>query len=83
MTDDAKLEKLYAEMARLQDIIDQQNLWELDRQIEVAMTVMNLPPGDADVTRLYGGERRRVALCKLLIEHLICCYWTNDEPLGC
>ena len=68
VTDDAKLEKLYAEMARLQDIIDQQNLWELDRQIEVAMTVMNLPPGDADVTRLSGGERRRVALCKLLIE---------------
>ena len=68
VTDDAKLEKLYAEMARLQDIIDQQNLWELDRQIEVAMTVMNLPPGDADVSRLSGGERRRVALCKLLIE---------------
>ncbi len=68
VTDDAKLEKLYAEMARLQDIIDQNNLWELDRQIEVAMSVMNLPPGDADVTKLSGGERRRVALCKLLIE---------------
>ncbi len=68
VTDDAKLEKLYAEMARLQDIIDQNNLWELDRQIDVAMSVMNLPPGDADVTKLSGGERRRVALCKLLIE---------------
>lgn len=68
VTDDAKLEKLYAEMARLQDIIDHNNLWELDRQIEVAMSVMNLPPGDADVTKLSGGERRRVALCKLLIE---------------
>ena len=68
VTDDAKLEKLYAEMARLQDIIDQNNLWELDRQIEMAMSVMNLPPGDADVGKLSGGERRRVALCKLLIE---------------
>lgn len=68
VTDDAKLQKLYDEMARLQDIIDSNNLWELDRQVEVAMTVMNLPPGDADVTKLSGGERRRVALCKLLIE---------------
>ncbi len=68
VTDDAKLQKLYDEMARLQDIIDSNNLWELDRQVEVAMTVMNLPPGDADVSKLSGGERRRVALCKLLIE---------------
>ncbi len=68
VTDDEKLQKLYDEMARLQDIIDSQNLWELDRQIEIAMTVMNLPPGDSDVSRLSGGERRRVALCKLLIE---------------
>ncbi len=68
VTDDDKLQKLYDEMARLQDIIDANNLWDLDRQVEVAMTVMNLPPGDADVTTLSGGERRRVALCKLLIE---------------
>jgi len=68
VTDENKLQKLYDEMARLQDIIDANNLWELDRQVEVAMNVMNLPPGDADVTRLSGGERRRVALCKLLIE---------------
>lgn len=68
VTDDDKLQKLYDEMARLQDVIDANNLWELDRQVEVAMTVMNLPPGDADVTKLSGGERRRVALCKLLIE---------------
>ncbi len=68
VTDEAKLQKLYDEMARLQDVIDSNNLWELDRQVEVAMTVMNLPPGDADVARLSGGERRRVALCKLLIE---------------
>ncbi len=68
VTDDAKLQKLYDEMAQLQDVIDTNNLWELDRTVELAMTVMNLPPGDADVTKLSGGERRRVALCKLLIE---------------
>jgi ATPase subunit of ABC transporter with duplicated ATPase domains len=68
VTDDVQMQKLYDEMARLQDIIDSNNLWELDRQVEVAMTVMNLPPGDADVSKLSGGERRRVALCKLLIE---------------
>ena len=68
VTDDAKLQKLYDEMAELQDVIDTNNLWELDRAVELAMTVMNLPPGDADVSKLSGGERRRVALCKLLIE---------------
>ncbi|GAB5406260.1 MAG: energy-dependent translational throttle protein EttA [Aureliella sp.] len=68
VTDEAKLAKLYDEMERLQNEIDTNNLWELDRQVEIAMTVMNLPPGDADVTKLSGGERRRVALCKLLIE---------------
>ena len=68
VTDETKLQKLYDEMERLQNEIDTNNLWELDRQVDVAMTVMNLPPGDADVTKLSGGERRRVALCKLLIE---------------
>jgi energy-dependent translational throttle protein EttA len=66
--DDKTMQKLCDEMARLQDIIDSTNLWELDRQVEHAMSVMNLPPGDADVTKLSGGERRRVALCKLLIQ---------------
>ncbi len=68
VTDDAKMQKLCDEMARLQDIIDSNNLWDIDRQVEVAMTVMNLPPGDAAVDKLSGGERRRVALCKLLIQ---------------
>jgi sulfate-transporting ATPase len=68
VTDDKQMEKLCDEMAKLQDIIDTQNLWELDRQVEHSMAVMNLPPGDADVTKLSGGERRRVAMCKLLIE---------------
>jgi ATP-binding cassette ChvD family protein len=63
-----EMEKLLAEQARVQDKIDAFNLWELDRQVEIAMDAMNLPPGDADVTKLSGGERRRVALCKILLE---------------
>ena len=68
VTDDKKMEKLCDEMAKLQDVIDAQNLWDLDRQVEMSMAVMNLPPGDADVAKLSGGELRRVALCKLLIQ---------------
>ena len=55
------------EMAQLQDVIDAQNLWDLDAQVEQAMDALRCPPGDADVTKLSGGERRRVALCKLLL----------------
>jgi len=62
------MEKLLAEQARVQDQIEARNAWELDRQVDVAMSAMNLPPGDADVTKLSGGERRRVALCKVLLE---------------
>ncbi len=68
VTDDKVMTKLCDEMATLQDIIDSNNLWDLDRSVEMAMSVMNLPPGDADVTKLSGGEKRRVALCKLLIQ---------------
>lgn len=67
VTDDDKMQKLCDEMAKLQDIIDTSNLWDLDRQVEMSMSVMNLPPGDANVKTLSGGERRRVALCQLLI----------------
>jgi ATP-binding cassette ChvD family protein len=63
-----EMEKLLAEQARVQDQIEARNAWELDRQIEIAMDAMNLPPGDADVSALSGGERRRVALCKILLE---------------
>ncbi len=63
-----EMEKLLAEQAKVQDLIEAHNAWDLDRQVEVAMDVMNLPPGDADVTTLSGGERRRVALCKILLE---------------
>jgi ATP-binding cassette ChvD family protein len=65
---EADFDKLMEEMSRLQDIIDAQNLWELDRQLEVAMDAMRLPPGDAPVEQLSGGERRRVALCKTLLQ---------------
>ena len=56
------------EMAELQDQIDAQNLWDLDSQVDLAMDALRCPPDDADVTKLSGGERRRVALCKLLLE---------------
>jgi len=56
------------EMAELQDQIDAENLWDLDSQIDVAMEALRCPPDDADVKTLSGGERRRVALCKLLLE---------------
>ena len=62
------LQKLCDEMARLQDQIDATNTWELDREIEIAFDVMNLPPRDAAVETLSGGERRRVALCRLLLQ---------------
>jgi ATP-binding cassette ChvD family protein len=66
--DDKEMEKLLAEQATVQDEIDAKNLWDLDRQVEIAMDAMNLPPADWAVTNLSGGERRRVALCKLLLE---------------
>ena len=56
------------EMAKLQDQIDAENLWDLDSQIDVSMEALRCPPDDADVTKLSGGEARRVALCKLLLE---------------
>ena len=56
------------EMAKLQDEIDAQNLWDLDAQIDISLEALRCPPDDADVTTLSGGEKRRVALCKLLLE---------------
>ena len=63
-----EMDKLLDEQAKVQDGIDTANAWELDRTVEIAMDAMRLPPGDADVTKLSGGERRRVALCKTLLE---------------
>src|ERR1700742_750690 len=55
------------EMAKLQDEIDSKNLWELDSQVDLAMDALRCPPDDADISKLSGGERRRVALCRLLL----------------
>ncbi len=64
---DADFDKLLTEQADLQDKIDAAGAWELDRQLEIAMDALRLPPGDAAVATLSGGERRRVALCRLLL----------------
>jgi ATP-binding cassette ChvD family protein len=56
------------EMAKLQDVIDSQDLWDLDSKVDLAMDALRCPPDDADVTKLSGGERRRVALCRLLLK---------------
>ncbi|WP_028465859.1 energy-dependent translational throttle protein EttA [Nisaea denitrificans] len=66
MTDD-QMNDLLAEQGELQEKIDAADAWDLDRKVEIAMDALRLPPGDADVTKLSGGERRRVALCKLLL----------------
>ena len=66
--DDDRMTKLCDELARIQDQIDATGSWELDRELEIAMDAMNLPAGDADVSVLSGGERRRVALCRILLE---------------
>ncbi|MDH5749126.1 MAG: energy-dependent translational throttle protein EttA [Rhodospirillales bacterium] len=67
--DDDEMNDLLAKQGELQEKIDACNGWELERTIEVAMDALRCPPPDADVTKLSGGERRRVALCRLLLEH--------------
>jgi ATP-binding cassette ChvD family protein len=66
--DDDAMTKLLEEQAKLQDQIDASGAWELDRTLEVAMDALRCPPGDAAVSTLSGGERRRVALCRLLLQ---------------
>jgi len=66
--DDDAMDKLMAEMGKLQDEIDAADAWDLDRHLDIAMDALRCPPGDADVTILSGGEKRRVALCRLLLE---------------
>jgi sulfate-transporting ATPase len=65
---DADFDKLLAEQSRVQERIDTLDLWNLDNKIEIAMEALRLPPDDADVTVLSGGEKRRVALCRILLE---------------
>src|SRR5438105_1543494 len=63
-----EMEKVLDNLSRTQDAIEAANAWELDRQLEIAMDAMRLPPGDAKTTTISGGERRRVALCKTLLQ---------------
>ncbi len=63
-----EMDKVLAEQASVQDAIDAAGAWDLDSKIELAMDALRLPPGDADVTKLSGGEKRRVALCRLLLQ---------------
>ncbi|HLT78959.1 MAG TPA: energy-dependent translational throttle protein EttA [Ferrovibrio sp.] len=67
ITDDDEMNALIAEQAELQEKIDAANAWDLQRNVEIAMDALRCPPGDADVTKLSGGEKRRVALCRLLL----------------
>ncbi|MGH7512471.1 MAG: ATP-binding cassette domain-containing protein, partial [Gemmatimonadales bacterium] len=66
--DDDEMARLLEKQGNLQERIDALGLWELDHKIDLAMDALRLPPGDADVDRISGGERRRVALCRLLLE---------------
>src|ERR671923_1484091 len=66
--DDDAMNKLLEEQGRLQEYIDAHDLWNLDNKIEIAMDALRLPPADADVRTLSGGEKRRVALCRVLLE---------------
>ena len=68
VTDDEEMNKLLEEQGALQEQIEACNGWEIEREIEIAMDALRCPPSDADVTKLSGGERRRVALCRLLME---------------
>jgi len=70
-------DELMEKMTELQDQIDAENLWELDSQIDVAMEALRCPDDDADVSKLSGGEKRRVALCKLCSRRRTCCCWTS------
>jgi energy-dependent translational throttle protein EttA len=63
-----EMEKVLEEQSRIQDRIDASNAWDIDSRLELAMDALRLPPPDADVTKLSGGERRRVALCRLLLQ---------------
>ncbi|HEX4113719.1 MAG TPA: ATP-binding cassette domain-containing protein, partial [Stellaceae bacterium] len=65
---DDEMNELIAEQGELQEKIDAANGWDLERTVEIAMDALRCPPGDADVTKLSGGERRRVALCRLLLQ---------------
>ncbi len=68
VTDEDEMQKLIDEQAALQEKIDAADAWDLSRQVEIALDALRCPPGDSDVTKLSGGEKRRVALCRLLLQ---------------
>ena len=70
-------EETAEEMAELQDVIDAQNLWDLDTQVEQALDALRCPPGDAEVSKLSGGEKRRVALTSSSYRSPTSCCWTS------
>ena len=69
---EGEMDKVMAEYGKVQDAIEAANGWELDRTLETAMDALRCPPPDADVTKLSGGEKRRVALCRLLLSRPTC-----------
>jgi ATPase subunit of ABC transporter with duplicated ATPase domains len=76
-----EMDKVLDEQSRIQDRIDAANAWDLDSRLELAMDALRLPPPDADVATLSGGERRRVALCRLLLQSPDCLPARRaDEP---
>ncbi len=79
MSDD-EMTALLAEQAELQEKIDHLNAWELTRQVEIAMDALRCPPGDAKVDKLSGGERRRIALCRLLLSSRSAAARRTDQP---
>lgn len=76
---DADYDALMTEMGDLQEKIDAVDGWELERTISIAMDALRCPPGDSAITNLSGGERRRVALCRLLLENRTC-YFSMSQP---
>ena len=73
-----EMDKVLAEQARVQDKIDAAGAWELDSKLDLAMEALRLPPPDVEVKTLSGGERRRVALCRLLLQSPDLCSSTSD-----
>ncbi len=80
---DADFDKLAAEQGRLEEIIQAHDGHNLNVQLERAADALRLPDWDAKIANLSGGERRRVALCRLLLENLTCCCSTNRPTTGC
>ena len=80
--DEDEMNALIAEQGELQEKIEASNGWELDRTVEIAMDALRCPPGDADVTKLSGGERRRVALAACCYKSPICCCSTSRQTIS-